>query len=164
MSVLSATAREEIKWRGMLIDDRRIRVSIAGYVRRHFGPNAAWGGDSCGCSDDRCIGYHHDESEDCGCIGALLDQWVTDQRAELEAGPVWTAYRAAVESGDQVALEAARSAAAEWVRRYHPVAPSFSLDVLVDGRAGISITSRFNDLDHLVWRAPEMPATLAGRS
>jgi hypothetical protein len=31
-----------------------------------------WLGDACGCPDDRCTGYHHDENEECGCLKALL--------------------------------------------------------------------------------------------
>jgi hypothetical protein len=39
---------------------------------RHFdGPD--WGGDVCGCTDDRCVGYHHGEDEECGCLPVLLD-------------------------------------------------------------------------------------------
>jgi hypothetical protein len=51
-------------------------VTIAGYVRWNF-PDGAWAGDSCGCSDDRCRdGYHHEPNEDCGCLDALLNQYV----------------------------------------------------------------------------------------
>lgn len=40
-------------------------------------PVAAWlaehpGCDRCGCSDDRCIGHHHDAAEDCGCLPVLI--------------------------------------------------------------------------------------------
>ena len=35
-------------------------------------PDGKWYGDACGCNDDRCAGYHHDESDECGCIYALL--------------------------------------------------------------------------------------------
>jgi hypothetical protein len=33
----------------------------------------AWTGDRCGCTDDRCIGFHHDNEGDCQCLEALLD-------------------------------------------------------------------------------------------
>jgi hypothetical protein len=59
---LTATARETIRDRG---------VTIAGYVR-HWSPDGVWRGDVCGCPDDRCIGYHHDDGEDCGCLPVLL--------------------------------------------------------------------------------------------
>ena len=31
-----------------------------------------WHGDACGCSDDRCIGHHHYQGEECGCLPVLL--------------------------------------------------------------------------------------------
>lgn len=36
-------------------------------------PDGVWYGDACGCNDDRCIGYHHDENDECGCLPALLE-------------------------------------------------------------------------------------------
>lgn len=54
---------------------RAYEVSQAAWIRRHFGDDAKkWYGDACGCPDDRCIGYHHDETDDCGCLRALLDE------------------------------------------------------------------------------------------
>lgn len=50
-------------------------VTIAGYVREQ-GYENGWGGDRCGCPDDRCIGFHHLDETDCGCLPALLDQYV----------------------------------------------------------------------------------------
>jgi hypothetical protein len=48
-------------------------VSQAEWIRHHFGADAKiWLGDACGCPDDRCAGYHHDETDDCGCLLALL--------------------------------------------------------------------------------------------
>ncbi len=52
---------------------RAHEVSAAAWIRRHFGDGAmAWFGDACGCPDDRCIGYHHDEQDECQCLPALL--------------------------------------------------------------------------------------------
>ncbi|MBO0984911.1 hypothetical protein [Rathayibacter sp. SD072] len=52
------------------------------WAREHGSPSAAeWGGDACGCSDDRCIGHHHDENEDCGCLPALLEQHFAQEMA-----------------------------------------------------------------------------------
>lgn len=42
----------------------------------HYCPDGQWEGDACGCVDDRCIGYHHDNERDCGCIEVLIDQYV----------------------------------------------------------------------------------------
>lgn len=47
-------------------------VTQAEWCRRNGYPPGRWGGDLCGCPDDRCIGYHHDENDDCGCLPALL--------------------------------------------------------------------------------------------
>jgi hypothetical protein len=35
-----------------------------------------WGGDACGCFDDRCIGHHHDGADGCGCVQSMLDDAV----------------------------------------------------------------------------------------
>lgn len=65
MSRLNANARDLLQ---------AFEISQAAWIRHHFGQNATtWRGDACGCPDDRCIGYHHDADEDCGCLGALLD-------------------------------------------------------------------------------------------
>lgn len=62
MSALSRSARAEIRESGL---------TIVGYVRHHMGGDT-WCGDRCGCSDNRCIGYHHDGSDDCGCLPVLI--------------------------------------------------------------------------------------------
>lgn len=99
-----------------------------------------WRGDRCGCTDDRCIGHHHDAREDCGCLPVLIETFGKNR----EAHAIWAEYRAAVEAndgrGDQDAYEAAWSRAEAWVRRYHPRALTFSLDAFVKGERGISAT------------------------
>lgn len=53
---------------------RAAGVSQAAWVRRFYGPDVkAWPGDACGCPDDRCIGFHHDDQDGCGCLSALLE-------------------------------------------------------------------------------------------
>jgi hypothetical protein len=69
MAALSRQARETIKWWAPGL------VTIAGYTR-HYCPDGKWRGDSCGCADDRCIGYHHDERDECHCLEAWLDDYV----------------------------------------------------------------------------------------
>lgn len=71
MSALTRQAREIIKWR---VWDTK-NASIAGYTRHYFG-DQRWGGDRCGCVDDRCIGYHHDREDNCECLPAWLDDYV----------------------------------------------------------------------------------------
>jgi hypothetical protein len=65
MSALNRVARERIKASGL---------TIARYVRYHF-PSGRWGGDACGCADDRCKdGFHHYPDEECGCLPVLIEQ------------------------------------------------------------------------------------------
>lgn len=72
MSALTPAAREQIRAGG---------VSVAAYVRHYAGEGRRWCGDACGCVDDRCIGHHHDETDECHCLPA----WVDDVRAALSA-------------------------------------------------------------------------------
>ncbi len=68
-SRLTPAARSQITGHGL---------SIADYVR-HWYPNGRWGGDRCGCPDDRCRdGYHHRRDEDCGCLAVLVREQVGD--------------------------------------------------------------------------------------
>lgn len=96
--------------------------------------------DACGCTDNRCIGYHHDEHEECGCLPALINL-----RAETREGyPIWQDYRAAADANDgqddPEAVEAARARAEAWVRHHFPNVETFALDAVVKGRRGISGT------------------------
>lgn len=68
MSRLSYAARQEIRWSGL---------TLAAYARSIGWSNneaGRWYGDSCGCSDDRCIGHHHDANEECGCLPVLISR------------------------------------------------------------------------------------------
>ena len=47
-------------------------ISQAAWARANHYSDGRWYGDACGCPDDRCIGYHHGEHEECGCLPALL--------------------------------------------------------------------------------------------
>jgi len=47
-------------------------ISTALWARANWYVDGGWGGDSCGCPDDRCIGHHHDAGGECGCLRALL--------------------------------------------------------------------------------------------
>lgn len=65
MSRLNKAARARIQASGL---------TVAHYVRYHF-PSGKWGGDACGCSDDRCKdGFHHQPDEECGCLPVLIEQ------------------------------------------------------------------------------------------
>lgn len=49
-------------------------ITARQWAVRNYYADGQWGGDACGCPDDRCIGYHHDEQDDCGCLAALLEE------------------------------------------------------------------------------------------
>lgn len=68
MPRLTPKARYEIKCSG---------ATIAGFTRSRW-PDGKWGGDSCGCTDDRCSGYHHDEHEECDCLAVLLAEYAAE--------------------------------------------------------------------------------------
>ena len=76
MSTLTREARQTIRDCGL---------TIAGYIRTWW-PDGVWHGDRCGCTDDRCIGYHHDPGEDCGCLPVCIEQAFAPPGA-LVAGP-----------------------------------------------------------------------------
>lgn len=59
-------------------DIREVFGSVATYSRQWWA-DGKWHGDICGCPDDRCIGYHHDEHEQCGCLEVLLTQGPTTE-------------------------------------------------------------------------------------
>jgi len=63
MPKLNQHARDEIRANG---------ITVAQYMRHHGG-DTLWGGDVCGCTDDRCAdGYHHASFDDCGCLPVLI--------------------------------------------------------------------------------------------
>jgi hypothetical protein len=126
--------REWVTYGGWLVE------VLSGSDERQWVPETEWRGDECGCTDDRCVGYHHDEHEECPCLPALLE----DLAQKREAYLVWEDYRAAVDAedgrGDLAATRAAHARAAAWIKRYFPRAQSFSLDALVNGVRGMSVT------------------------
>jgi hypothetical protein len=60
---LNTEARERLRAAG---------ISEAQWARQNYFQDGTWHGDACGCPDDRCIGYHHDATDECGCLDALL--------------------------------------------------------------------------------------------
>jgi hypothetical protein len=74
VSALTKQARDTIKW--WWVGDPPRRTTIAGYIRWNGYSDGKWGGDRCGCPDDRCIGFHHDDENDCGCLEVLLGEYV----------------------------------------------------------------------------------------
>lgn len=134
LAAAGITVRDWIAYGGWLKEV----TDDAGY--RRWVPETEWRGDECGCSDDRCIGFHHDEGEECGCLQAIIANRAKDR----EAYYIWHAYRTAVETndgrGDRDAYDAVWRRAEIWVRRHYPRALTFSLDAVVKGERGISAT------------------------
>jgi hypothetical protein len=61
-------------------------VTRYAYVDYYFGPGATWGGDRCGCVDDRCIGFHHDQTQECGCLQGWIDELLINRCSTEERG------------------------------------------------------------------------------
>lgn len=135
-------------------------VNSTEWCRAQFGDDH-WRGDACGCPHDRCAGFHHDDEDDdnCGCLVVLLDELYTTRHANETAAPIWASYQQALAAGNHPGADVARTAAQEWVELYYPAALTSSLDQLVDGQAGITITGRYNDRHWLVWN-PEQPRVI----
>src|SRR5579875_1857127 len=54
-------------------------VTQAEWARAQGYAAGRWGGDACGCPDDRCIGYHHEDYEECGCLRSLLADYTRER-------------------------------------------------------------------------------------
>jgi hypothetical protein len=52
---------------------REAGITAGQWARARGFTDSRWGGDTCGCPDPCCIGFHHDDADDCGCLSALLD-------------------------------------------------------------------------------------------
>ena len=74
--------RETVKLNGTA----RAALRDAGFTQSQWAAmwgyrGGKWGGDACGCFDDRCIGHHHFGENDCGCLTTLLDDAVAWREA-----------------------------------------------------------------------------------
>ncbi len=58
-------------------------IADAGLTVREYvgalGRGGEWRGDSCGCPDSRCKGFHHEPDEPCGCLHALIRDILADR-------------------------------------------------------------------------------------
>ncbi len=46
----------------------------------------SWGGDACGCPDDRCMnGFHHEPQQECGCLESLLTRYLNGEESAFFA-------------------------------------------------------------------------------
>lgn len=67
---LNETARELLREAG---------ITVAEWAHAQYFTDGVWRGDVCGCPDDRCVGFHHHEDDDCGCLSAFLDEYPRDR-------------------------------------------------------------------------------------
>lgn len=132
-------------------------ISAAEWTRIQFG-GGEWFGDACGCTDDRCIGHHHGEQDECSCLPALLRNYYQGQAAVRDGRVVWAAHLRALETSVPADREDADRKAALWIEHYYPAAVTWSLTETVDGKQGLTITNRFNDRRWLIWDAGEASA------
>lgn len=68
-------------------------VTPTEWAQRNFGTDE-WHGDACGCPDDRCIGYHHDNADDCSCLTVLLTSRHDQQLGTGEQAGLAVAHQA----------------------------------------------------------------------
>jgi hypothetical protein len=85
MAHLNAAAKAALK---------EARISQVGWARANFMRDGEWNGDVCGCPDDRCVGFHHDGPDDCGCLPALIADYGRWLRGEFPGSFDETASRA----------------------------------------------------------------------
>ncbi len=61
------------------------RLRFAGFTPEQWAVaqsgSPQWFGDSCGCPDDRCDGFHHAAGDDCGCLSVLLSEAIASRAA-----------------------------------------------------------------------------------
>lgn len=142
MTQLNHEARETLRLAG---------ITPAVWAKRH-GYQAArdWRGDECGCPDDRCIGHHHDATDECGCLPALIKELRRDERKLADARKVWSAHLHATDSGDDSTRHAAAKLAAEWIATYQPGTTWYSLTA---SDRGIVYRNQWNDRTWLIYDA-----------
>lgn len=133
MTELNLTAHATLQTAGI---DPAEWIRTGGRWPGFLSEDGEWHGDQCGCTDDQCIGYHHDADQECGCLPLLIPQYQRNQQADR----IWRRYRQALDNHDQDAYQDVWDQAEAWIRQHHPRAETFSLDTLVNGLAGISIT------------------------
>lgn len=88
MASISKQALIEIRWAGL---------TRAEFVR-YSSSDGVWYGDRCGCFDDRCAGYHHEEGERCHCLQPCIDQVLEaiDRARRIAASPALSALESTI--------------------------------------------------------------------
>lgn len=111
-------------------------------------PAQPWGGDACGCSDHRCIGYHHDASDECQCLPAMIDDVRQKEYLSMVGKEIWAVHREAVEQHSVVKRQRADRMLAKMIAEYYRTATWHGF---VD--RGIAYRNRHNDTTWLIYDA-----------
>jgi len=147
MARLNYQARETLRWAGFTTREWAI---LHGYASA-----ADWRGDECGCTDDRCIGHHHNADEECQCLPALIEEQRRQERATERGRVVWAAHVEAEETGSADDRTRADELAAAWIAEFHPGSVSHSL---TESPRGITYRSQWNETTWLVFDAATQQA------
>lgn len=137
MTQLTAHAKEELEEAGF---------TPWAWARHCFG-SPTWRGDRCGCSDDRCIGYHHDNEDDCQCLPALLQEHAQSKLANQLGVAIWAAHQYACSTRNDADREYANELGAGWINQFKKGSATSWGFV----REGIAYRNRYNDDTWLVW-------------
>ncbi|MEZ3162195.1 hypothetical protein AB1K54_16905 [Microbacterium sp. BWT-B31] len=149
MTRLNFEARETLRAEGFTT---KAWAQLNGYAGA-----AEWRGDECGCTDDRCIGYHHDENEECGCLPALIEEQRRQERATARGCAVWAAHLNAEQVGTPEDRAHADELAAAWITEFHPGAVSYSL---TESPRGITYRNQWNNTTWLIFDAATQLASV----
>lgn len=139
-----------------LNSEARATLQDAGFTSRQWaqlhGYSGAtdWRGDQCGCTDDRCIGYHHDAVDECGCLRALIEEDRRTQQASAAGREVWASHVNATATGTEEDRAGADALAAAWISDYHPNGISHSL---TESPKGITLRNQWSETAWLVFDA-----------
>ncbi len=129
--------------RRYLYGSANVPITEIAWARYWGSGSPVWGGDECGCPDDRCIGHHHGADEPCGCLRALVPDYET---MEAEAIAIWESYQA----GEAGAIAAGE----KWVQeRSVDDLTGWAFDIAVDDEAGIAVKTKKHPQWRLLWSA-----------
>ena len=115
-------------------------ATVDEYIAHDFPGSAVWGGDDCGCTDDRCTGHHHVSSAECGCLDVRLDEF-HDDLATAYRMRAWLATQP-----DQAMAVRALEALYDYSRDLHY---SNDLESRLDEAQRVSLDALFAHASHL---------------
>ncbi|RGE19019.1 hypothetical protein [Leucobacter sp. wl10] len=146
MGNLNAHALHELELQGW---------TEADWCRLHgHDPAQPWGGDACGCSDDRCIGHHHDATDECQCLPAMIDQVREQEYLSMVGKSIWAEHCDAIEQDSAAKRERADTMLAKMIAGYYAGATWHGF---VD--RGIAYRNQHNDSTWLIYDAANETAT-----